>query len=224
MEEMPLSRTTSGKLIMKLLYATTNPGKLAEVSRQLQPHHLQVYSPTDFNLEIEVDETGNSLEENALLKLKAYLNLVPKDVVVMADDTGVEIDALNSEPGIHVRRWKGYRMEDEEIIQYCLERMKDIPKSRRGAQFRTVIALGSRSHQSQIFDGILRGEIVTQPIPLRMKGFPFESIFYIPKYQMMLGDLHQLSQKEKQQKGFLSHREKAIQAALSTLTNWLKDS
>ncbi len=209
---------------MKLLYATSNPGKLQEVSTQLAQHNIKVYSPADFNLKIKVDETGRSLEENALLKLKAYLDVVPNDVVVMADDTGVEIDALGGEPGIHVRRWKGYRMEDEEIIQYCLKRLKGIRRPKRTAQFRTVIATGQRENDIQIFDGTLRGEIVEQPIKLRITGFPFESIFYIPHYQLMLGDLHQLSQEEKLRKHFLSHRERAIQNALPTLLQLLQTS
>ncbi len=205
----------------KLLYATSNPGKLQEVTLQLAEYNIKVYSPSDFNLTIDVEESGTSLEENALLKLKAYLKFVPQNVVVMADDTGVEIDALNGEPGIRVRRWKGYRMEDEEIIQYCMERMENIPKEKRGAQFRTVIALGQKNNDSYIFDGILRGIIVEKPISLRIKGFPFESIFYIPEYQMMLGDLHQLPQKEKIHRHLFSHREKAIQAALPTITRLL---
>ncbi len=220
-EKVPLSRIATGKLKMKLLYATSNPGKFQEVVSQLTPHHIKVYSPLDFNLKIDADETGNSLEENALLKLKTYLRFVPKNVVVMADDTGVEIEALNGEPGIHVRRWKGYRMEDEAIIQYCLERMKDVPKEKRGAQFRTVIAIGQNEGDIQFFDGILKGTITEQPIKLRMKGFPFESIFYIPEYQMMLGDLHQLSQKKKLRNYLFSHREKAIQKALPTLIRLL---
>ncbi len=223
MEKVPLSGTASRDLEMrKLLYATANPGKFQEVSAQLAQHGLKIYSPADFNLQLDPAETGATLEENALLKLKAYLKSVPDEVVVLADDTGVEIKALNGEPGVRVRRWKGYRMEDEEIIQYCLERMKAVPKGKREARFRTVIAIGRGQSNIQIFDGALQGEIVEQPIELRMKGFPFESIFYIPQYQLMLGELHQLSSNEKLKNHFFSHREKAIQTALPAILKLLK--
>ena len=205
----------------KLLYATSNPGKLQEVTAQLTPHGIKVYSPKEFNLHLNVEESGQSLEDNALLKLQTYLPHLPPHVVVMTDDTGVEIDALNGEPGIHVRRWKGYPMTDEDIIQYCLERLRHVPPDKRGAQFRTVIALGQSNQPPQLFVGTLKGAIVQQPIKLRIKGFPFESVFYIPQYQLMLGDLHQLSPSEKSQRNLLSHREKAIQAALPTLLKWL---
>lgn len=199
----------------KLLYATSNPGKLGEVGKILAHHNIDILNPEDLSIDLDPEETGNSLEENALIKFDAYIaHLNDTELVIMTDDTGVEIDALGGEPGIHVRRWKGYRMEDEEIINYSLERMMGVVKEKRGAQFRTVIAVGTSRDDVRTFDGILRGEIVEKPIPLRISGFPFESIFMIPQYQMMLGEIHQLSPEEKANKGFHSHREKAILNAL----------
>lgn len=146
-----------------------------------------------------------------------------KEIIIISDDTGVEIDALDGEPGIHVRRWKGYRMEDEEIINYCLERMNGIPRGERGAQFRTIISVGGIGTDSRIFEGTLRGEIIEKPITLRMEGFPFESIFYIPEYKMMLGEIHQLTPEEKQVKGFHSHREIAVLNALTHIKSLVAD-
>lgn len=205
----------------QLLYATNNPGKHEEVRKHLAQHKISIKTPQDYNLDLDPEESGKSLEENAKIKCQAFIEAVNNpNVIVIADDTGVEIDALNGEPGIHVRRWKGYKMRDEEIIEYCIERMRD--KSDRGAQFRTVIALGSRSNPIQTFDGILRGEIVKEPIALKMVGFPFESIFYIPEYETMLGDIHQMSIEEKEKQGFHSHRERAVTNALSTIKELLK--
>ena len=166
----------------RFLYATSNPGKQDEVGKYLSHHGINIITPQDLGLSLDPEETGNSLEENATLKCQAFIDAVQDpNVIVMADDTGVEIDALGGEPGIHVRRWKGYRMEDEEIIQYCVERMRGVPKGERGAQFRTVLAIGASHIPVETFDGVLRGEVAEEPIALRMVGFPFESIFYFPQ-------------------------------------------
>lgn len=204
----------------KLLYATSNPGKQKEVAKFLGLHNINIITPQELRIDIDPDESGNSLEENATIKVEAYRKIL-KDphIIIMADDTGIEIDALDGEPGIHVRRWKGYRMEDEEIIEYCMQRMRLITKSKRGAQFRTVIAINSS--KTEIFDGILHGEITDKPIKLRMKGFPFESIFYINEYNKMLGDIHQMSIAEKIDQDFLSHREKAITNSLPRIRELL---
>jgi len=173
-----------------IVYATTNPGKFSEVKQIFSHHSLELKSHTDFGIDIDVEETGDTLEQNAKIKAEAYLKLLPSDSIVIADDTGVEIDALGGEPGIRVRRWKGYKMSDEEIIDYCLERMKDTPLGMRDAQFRTVLAVANSDSKVTYFDGILRGEILTKPRPARRDGMPFWPIFYIPNLSMTLGEFH----------------------------------
>lgn len=173
-----------------IVYATTNPGKFSEVKQIFSHHSLELKSLTDFGIDINVEETGDTLESNAKIKAEAYLKLLPSDSLVIADDTGVEIDALHGEPGIRVRRWKGYKMSDEEIIEYCLERMKDTPLGLREAQFRTVLAVATPESKVVYFDGILRGEILTEPRPDRREGMPFWPIFYIPSLRMTLGEFH----------------------------------
>ena len=162
-----------------ILYATTNPGKIFEVDRLLKAYGIKTVSPKDLGLDIEVEEAGSTLEENSAIKVKAYFKAA-ENYAVMADDTGLEIEALNGEPGIHVRRWRDgkTRMTDQEAIDYCLYKMKNIPKGKRNARFRTVITLASGS-EIKTFDGILEGEILQKPIPLRIEGVPFESLFYI---------------------------------------------
>lgn len=201
-----------------LLYATSNPGKLMEVRNQLAPYAMTPVSPTQLGIDIDVEETGDTLEANAILKARAYLGRLP-NTVVMADDTGVEIDALHGEPGIHVRRWKDRQtsLSDQEIIDYCLERLRAIPRGQRGAQFRTVIALGIPGGTIELFDGTLRGEIVETAAPLRFTGLPFETLFYIPEWDRLLGDLHALAAEEKQRHAYLTHRERAVQKALPRL-------
>jgi XTP/dITP diphosphohydrolase len=174
----------------RFVFATTNPGKFAMVKDIFTHHGIELLNPSDFDNNIEVEETGSSLEENAQLKAEAYAEILPADCVVIGDDTGIEIDALGGEPGIKVRRWKGYEMEDEEIITHCLDRLSNVPVGQRGAQFRTVLALASKNGETKYFDGILRGEILEKPLALRSKGMPFWPIFYIPKLKMTLGEFH----------------------------------
>jgi XTP/dITP diphosphohydrolase len=155
---------------------------------------------------------------------------------ILADDTGIEIDALGGEPGIHARRWKDgkTRMSDQEVIKYCLVRMKGIPWEKRTAQFRTVIAIGIPISKGQalrtqglalpneeieLFDGVLRGLILEKPAPLRIEGFPFESLFYIPKWKMVLGEAHQLPVERKRR--YLTHRERAVEKALLRIQSLL---
>lgn len=199
----------------ELLYATNNPGKLEEV-RLFLGDSAKVQSPKDLGLEIKVEESGKTLEENARLKVEALQAAAPTDTIVMVDDTGFEIDALNGEPGVYVRRWWDHKTEmtDEEIIDYCLERMKKVPKGKRDAQFRTVIALALPDGKIEYFDGVLRGEVAEKPIPERTSGLPFRALLYIPQANKFLDDLENESDLD-----FLTHRQKAVQKAV----DWLKD-
>jgi XTP/dITP diphosphohydrolase len=208
---------------MQLLYATTNPGKLFEVRKYLATCDIDLVSPVQVGITSEVEETGQTLEENARLKVMAYLARV-SNMIVMADDTGVEIDALHGEPGIHVRRWKDHHtpLSDQAVIDYCIERLRGVPKGQRGAQFRTVIALGRPGGTIECFDGILRGEIVETPAPLKLPGFPFETMFYVPEWGKLLGDIHELSLEAR--RGYLTHRERAVQKALPRLQAFLSET
>lgn len=205
----------------ELLYATNNPGKIIEVSKFLEHNGIEVVSPHDLGIDLDILETGSSLEENAILKVKGYLE-VSGGRIILADDTGLEIDTLGGQPGIHVRRWKDgkTKMTDEEIIEYCLVQMSGIPPEQRGAQFRTVIALGLLNGEVETFDGILRGIILEKPADIRVEGFPFESLFFVPEWKILLGELHQLNMAEKGDK--LVHREKALQKAIPRVKELMK--
>jgi XTP/dITP diphosphohydrolase len=201
----------------EIVYATTNPGKFSEVSKLFSGYGIGIKSASDFDVDIDVEETGSTLEENAILKAEAYLRTIDSDVIVVSDDTGLEIDALGGEPGIKVRRWKGYKMSDEEIITYTLERLKNIPKDKRHAQFRTVIAVATRNLSTQTFSGILPGLIVVKPHEYRESGVPFQPLFYSTEYQRMLYEFRLLTNEEKIVKKINTHRERAVIASLPYL-------
>ena len=200
-----------------IVYATTNPGKFTEVSKLFAGHGITIRSAADYHVDIDVDETGTSLEENAILKAEAYLNAINDDVIVVSDDTGLEIDALGGEPGIKVRRWKGYKMSDDEIISYTLERLKAVPEDQRTAQFRTVIAVAKHGLKTELFAGVLPGRIVMTPHEYREDGLPFQPLFYATDYKLMIYKIHQMTNEEKFAKQIHTHRERAVTAALPYL-------
>ena len=199
----------------QIIYATTNPGKFAEVKGIYAHHGIKIKGLKDFGISNDVRETGTTLEENAALKSESYLKLLPSDTIVVSDDTGLEIDALDGEPGIHVRRWLGYRMSDEEIINYTLSRMKGIAAKDRGAQFHTVLAVSTLDKPTKFFHGIFRGSIMESPENERVEGMPFFPIFLVDELGISLDKFHRLPIEE--QLKTPTHRERAVIATLPYL-------
>lgn len=193
----------------KILYATQNPGKLSEVRRVLSFLPIEVLSPADLGIALDVPEEGQSFEENAILKAQAFSPI--SSIPLITDDTGLEIDALGGEPGVRTRRWKGYRMSDQEIIDHALERLERVPWEARGAQFRTVIALSAppgAPSSPELFQGTLRGKILEKPLPqFAIEGFPFWGLFWVEEISKVLGEAQDVP-------GFLTHRGRAILSAL----------
>ncbi len=201
---------------MTILYATTNPGKFAEAARHFEARGYTISSPEMMGLSRVIEESGNSLEENAILKAEAYLPHISDDTIVIGDDTGIEIDALGGEPGIKVRRWLGHHMSDQEIVDYTLKRLKKVTLQKRTAHFRTVLAIAQKGRDTITVDGVLSGQILTAPVGRMREGMPFWQIFYIPELKMTLGQFH--SKSIEYQLEHPTHREKAIQAAVAYLT------
>lgn len=199
-----------------VLYATTNPGKLAEVGAFLADVGVTMLSPADVGVTLDVAEDGLTLEANAQLKLEAWLPHAP-GLAVMCDDTGLEIDALDGEPGPWVRRWadRVTELSDEQVIAHCMHRMAAVPEGRRGAQVRTVIALAFPDGRRAQVDGTLRGRILSAPGPQQIPGFPLEPLFYVDDWNMTLGEHHALAPAHK--RDMLTHRTRAISSALTLL-------
>jgi XTP/dITP diphosphohydrolase len=220
----------------KLVYATTNSGKVSEVRSYLEECGISLLTLNDLGVpEQEVNETGTTLGENAEIKVHAYLRelkklpeLRGKSVLVLSDDAGLEIDGLGGEPGIYIRRWKDRRrrMTDEEILSYTLERMQYLTKEDRGAQWRCVAAIGKIYPDGTIvrelkkFEGVLRGRILEKPLDVRMKDYPFEPLFFIDKWNMTLAAVHKLTGEVKKQ--HRTHRTRAIEKALPFLRRQLQ--
>lgn len=196
----------------KLLIATTNPGKILEykeIFKQLKLS-LELVSLKDLDLDREkVEEDRATFEENAVKKAKFYCQ--KSGLPTLADDGGIEIDALNGEPGVKSRRWPGYEATDKELIKMTLEKLKGLPKEKRGAQLRCSIAISFPGDKKvHLFEGVLRGFIMEKSIGI-IPGFPFRSLFYLPEIGKILGELSM------EEEAKIAHRKKVVEKALPIL-------
>ena len=195
--------------MQKVVLATRNLGKIKEFERILAEHAngIEVLGLADFPDMPDVEETGNSFEENSLLKASSVAHFT--NLPAIADDSGLCVDALGGDPGIFSARWAGHHGDDAANTAKVLDQLRDIPDSERGAHFTCVAALylpDGRSHCEEAhFDGwILRS-------PIGEHGFGYDPIFR--------PEGHQLSsaQMSAEEKDAISHRGKALKVLLQKL-------
>lgn len=167
----------------KLLIATTNPGKFAEIKRFLSDISIELVGLKDVGITDAVEETCSTFEENAILKAKYYAQ--KSGLPTLADDGGFEIDALGGEPGVKSHRWLDSTQEstDDELISYTIQRMKNIPEGKRGAQLRLVLALVTPDGNVVTAEEKIRGVVPVNPTGTRSTGFPFRSLLFLPEIE-----------------------------------------
>ncbi|MDP1721784.1 MAG: non-canonical purine NTP pyrophosphatase [Candidatus Gottesmanbacteria bacterium] len=190
----------------KLLIATTNPGKLAEIKRFLGDLPVKLVSLSDVGILDIVEETGKTFEENAILKAKYYCQ--KSGLPTLADDGGFEIDALGGQPGVKSHRWiHGDREDtDEELIAYTLEKLKGLPQAERGAQLRLVLALVFPDGRQYTVEEKTRGVVAEKPSEHRTIGFPYRSLLFLPEINKYY-DHDLLTPEETEQ---FNHRKRAL--------------
>jgi XTP/dITP diphosphohydrolase len=188
---------------MKLIFATHNQHKLLEI-QQLLPLNLNLISLTDLNYCEEIEETGQNLEENALIKAQAIKNLYENST--FADDTGLEIEALDGQPGVKSARFAGEGKNSEDNMNKVLELMNGI--SNRKARFRTVIAL-IHENKEYLFEGIVDGTILEKP--QGKAGFGYDPIFKPSQYDVSFAEMRS------DEKNRISHRGKAVSKLIDFL-------
>lgn len=189
-------------LIMKLLIASHNLAKVSEYKRHLSDLELELLSLSDLNITEEVLEDGTTFEENAIKKAKFYHQLT--GLAVIADDGGLMIDALNGAPGVKSRRWLGYKMTDEEMIQAVIEKMKDVPDEKRTCHLVGTIALVMSDEKVYSQWAQVDGVVAQTPTSKRLNGFPYRSFFYLPQFKKFYLEL---TDKEDEQ---INHRKMAL--------------
>lgn len=165
---------------MKLLIATRNPAKFSDLKNTLKDTGFKFISLSDLDFRKEFKEKGQTFEENA--KGKALFYAKKSGLPTIADDGGIEIDALNGEPGVKTRRWiDNKKSSDEQLIKYTLIRMCQYKGRERSAQLRAVICLALPLGKTYQVEGKIRGIIADKPYKTYKKGFPFDALLYFPK-------------------------------------------
>lgn len=193
--------------MVKLLIATLNPGKVREYEELLAGLPLELTYPAQEGLDIEVAETGESFAENARLKAAAYARA--SGLLTLADDSGLEVDALGGEPGIRSARYAGKGASDEDRYRLLLERLREVPWEERTARFRCVIAVATSEGQIRTAEGTCEGIIAFAP--KGEHGFGYDPVFYFPEYGMTMAELSPAT------KNKISHRARAAQGVRDIL-------
>ena len=188
---------------LKLILATSNKDKVREIGEILGDTPFVAVSMRDEGFDPDIVEDGKTFEENALIKARAVHALAP-DAYVMADDSGLCIDALDGAPGIYSARFCGENSTYPEKFAKIFEMLKDVPEDKRTAKFVCSIAV-VRPDGSEF---TVRGEIcgVLHEKPMGDGGFGYDPIFYVPEFGMTT------AQMTKEQKNAISHRGKASRA------------
>ena len=165
--------------MQKLLIATTNPGKLREYKDFLSDLPVDLVSLKDVGITDDVEEKGKTYEENSRAKALFYAR--KSGLPAISDDGGIEIHALNNEPGIKSRRWLGYEASDEELIDHMVKVSKKLPEENRKATFRLVVSLGLPDGKVYSREGKVEGIIAKKPHQKLLHGYPYRSFFYLPQ-------------------------------------------
>ncbi len=189
--------------MMELIFATNNSHKLKEISAMLG-NAIRLLTPAELGINDDIPEDFPTIEENALAKARYIHRLTGRDV--FADDTGLEIEALGGEPGVHSARYAGPGKDFEKNIDKVLEKMKDV--NRRNACFRTVIAL-IKDGGEYLFEGKICGKIIRER--RGSKGFGYDPVFIPDGYNVTFA---QMSLEEKNR---ISHRSEAFRKLRSFL-------
>lgn len=191
----------------QIMIATSNAHKVEEFKRMLQPYGYEVSSLLDLDEEIDIEENGTTFEENALIKAKTIYDKL--HIEVIADDSGLAVNAMNGEPGIYSARFLGRDTSYDVKNQYIIDQVKDAQD--KGAQFVCAIAYIDADGHENVFTGVVEGEIYDHIEGA--KGFGYDPIFYYPPFKTTLANVSE------DQKNEVSHRGKAIQMLL----NYMKE-
>jgi len=192
---------------MRFLVATANPGKIREFSAALVSEGIEVFGLDILDDRSEVEETGATFEENARIKAEGYS--LRTDMPVLADDSGLEVDALGGEPGVLSARYGGPGLDDEGRNRLVLDGLRGVEAERRTARFRCVLALACTGRTIATFEGVIEGRLLEAPSG--ENGFGYDPLFFHPKSGCTTAELT-TAQKQK-----VSHRGHAIAAFLKAL-------
>jgi XTP/dITP diphosphohydrolase len=194
----------------RLLLATNNKGKLREYRRLLHGIPFELVTPAYLGITAEIPESGATFEENAIQKATTMASL--SNLLTLADDSGLEVDALGGAPGPLSHRFAGKNATDAKRVKFLLAKLKDAPTKNRAAEFRCVIAIAEPAGRVEICSGSCRGIIIDKP--KGTNGFGYDPVFYVPELGKTMAEL------TLKQKNLISHRARAAEKVKKLLVKW----
>ncbi len=194
-------------MLPRLLLATNNRAKMREYKSLLAGLHYELVTPAEAGITDSVREDGSSLEENARIKATAFASR--SGLLTLADDSGLEVDALGGEPGHLSARYAGEGASDVERINFLLNKLKDVPREKRTARFRCVIAIAAPEGDVELCSGECCGFITFSPSG--EYGFGYDPVFYLPELDKTMAEL------PPEVKNQVSHRGQAARKACQIL-------
>lgn len=196
--------------MQRIVLASSNPGKVREIGQMLADFDVQVLPQSEFDVS-EVEETGLTFVENAILKARNAAQ--QSGLPAIADDSGLEVDALNGAPGIYSARYAGKDASDEQNLQKLLQDLKDVPEAERTARFQCLMVFLRHADDPTplICQGTWEGIITFEP--KGENGFGYDPVFYVPEQQCTSAEL------PAETKNRLSHRGQALRALVAAFSN-----
>lgn len=191
---------------MRVLLATNNPGKVREFTRLLGNGDFEIVTPRELGIELDVVEDGDSYAANAAKKAEAFAEA--GGCVALADDSGIEVDALDGQPGYLSARYGGPGLDDGGRVDLLLRELEGVPPERRGGRFRAVVAVAAPGRATRTFEGVVEGRITFAPRGER--GFGYDPVFERP-------DGRTTAEMDDDEKDAISHRGAAVRAAIPYL-------
>ena len=190
-----------------LLIATNNAHKVTELRRILGEADVTLVTPADAGIELDVEETGETFEENARLKARAFC--AASGLPSLADDSGIEVDALGGRPGVRSARYGGDGLDDTDRTQLLLDELADVPEERRACRYRVVLVLARPDGSEEVVDGACEGRAAFAPVG--ENGFGYDPVFYVPRFGRTMAQL------DPAEKDAISHRGQATRRMAAVL-------
>lgn len=191
----------------KIIFATSNEGKMKEIREILKDLDIQLFSLADVGLNPDIDENGITFEENAVIKAKHVMEMT--DEIVLADDSGLEVDYLDKAPGVYSARFMGENTSYNIKNQYIIDQLARAEDDERSARFVCVIACAFPEGEVITTRGTIEGTIAKEIYGEH--GFGYDPIFYVPEYHCTTAQLLP------EQKNEISHRGKALRSMVDEL-------
>jgi XTP/dITP diphosphohydrolase len=197
---------------MPLLIATHNQGKVAEIAALLAASRIACLSLADAGITLEVEENGDSFSANAALKAQQYA--AATGLPTLADDSGLEVDALEGRPGVHTARYGGSHLSQPQRNGLLLAELAALPPTTRAARFRCVMALADADgNLLTSSEGVCEGEIARTPAG--EGGFGYDPVFWLPERGCTMAEI------DSAEKSRISHRGQALRAILPAIVRHL---